>query len=207
MAVPTYYLTREDEEHEADEECDDKELDVELLHEREEVPTIKVSAIRPPGALRKNERALDRMMHALRRRGVRSTLQATQLCRGPRGWGPRAPAHLACPLRCAIHRPCLLRERESTSQHRGCADSDEPRSPDGFNHRALILRFGRASMSRAMWPSTFCSSCIFRMGSAFSKRSFARRACKQLIGHSPHRRAGAHGHWGQRLSSTWRRLD
>lgn len=128
LAVPTYYLTREDEEHEADEECDDKELDVELLHEREEVPTIKVSAIRPPGALRKNERALDRMMHALRRRGVRSTLQATQLCRGPRGWGPRAPAHLACPLRCAIHRPCLLRERESASQHRGCApDSDEPR--------------------------------------------------------------------------------
>ena len=79
MAVPTYYLTHEDEEHEADEECDNKELDVELLHEREEVPTIKVSAIRPPGALRKNERALDRMMHALRRRGVRSTLQATQL--------------------------------------------------------------------------------------------------------------------------------
>ncbi len=33
--VHTYYITRdrEDEEHEADEECDDKELDVELLHE------------------------------------------------------------------------------------------------------------------------------------------------------------------------------
>jgi hypothetical protein len=67
------------------------------------------------------------MMHALRRRGVRSTLQATQLCRGPRGWGPRAPAHLACPLRCAIHRPCLLRERESASQQRTLT------SPDGFN--------------------------------------------------------------------------
>lgn len=43
------------------------------------MPTIKVSAIRPPGALRKNERALDRMLHALRRRRVRSTLQGTQL--------------------------------------------------------------------------------------------------------------------------------
>jgi hypothetical protein len=79
LAVPRYYLTREDDEDEADEERDDEALDVELLHEREEVPTITVSAIRPPGALRKNEQALDRMMHALRCRGVRSTVQATQL--------------------------------------------------------------------------------------------------------------------------------
>jgi hypothetical protein len=70
LAVPTYktyYVLHvmfvKTRSIEADEECDDKELDVELLHEREEVPTIKVSAIRPPGALRKNERALDRMNH------------------------------------------------------------------------------------------------------------------------------------------------
>lgn len=49
LSLPRYYLTREDDEDDADEERDDEALDVELLHEREEVPTITVSAIRPPG--------------------------------------------------------------------------------------------------------------------------------------------------------------